>query len=38
MEDTPKGVDETYETNTIFSNQGEPVAVKEAFFIYYNLN
>ena len=38
MKDTPKGADKTYETNTISSNQGELVAVKEAFPIYYNLN
>ena len=37
-EDTPKGIDETYKTNTISSSQGEPVAVEEAFPIYYNLD
>jgi len=38
IEDTPKGVDETYKISTISSNQGEPVAIEEAFPIYYNLN
>jgi len=37
-EDTPKGINETYETSIVFSSQGEPVAVEEAFLIYYNLD
>jgi len=37
-ENTPKSINKTYETNTISNNQGEPVAIKEAFPIYYNFN
>jgi len=38
IEDTLKGTNKTYEISIVFSNQGELVAIKEAFFIYYNLN
>jgi len=38
IKDTFKGANKIYETNTIFNNQGEPIAIKKAFPIYYNLN
>jgi len=37
-EDTLKSINKTYKTNIISNNQGELIAIKKAFPIYYNLN